>query len=73
VLPLLTSHFDATPESKIASVRRVDGMTEISKKMRSWECILLFNVDTFADLDLMVDPDCMKGACLLFLECKHKI
>jgi hypothetical protein len=36
----------------------------------SWECILLFNVDTFADLDLMVDPDCMQGACLLFLECK---
>ncbi|KAF3021380.1 hypothetical protein E8E15_009312 [Penicillium rubens] len=35
VLPLLTSHFDATPESKIASVRRVDGMTEISKKMRA--------------------------------------
>ena len=35
VLPLITSHFDATPENGIASVRRVDGMTDMSKKTRA--------------------------------------
>lgn len=35
VLPLITSHFDTTPENGIASVRRVDGMTDMSKKMRA--------------------------------------
>ncbi|KAJ5193145.1 hypothetical protein N7449_009287 [Penicillium cf. viridicatum] len=35
VLPLLISHLDTTPENRIASVRSVDGMTDISKKMRA--------------------------------------
>lgn len=35
ILPLITSHLDTTPENGIASVRRVDGMTDMSKKMRA--------------------------------------
>lgn len=35
VLPLLTSHLDTTPENRIASVRSVDGMTDMSKNMRA--------------------------------------
>lgn len=35
VLPLITSKFDTTPENGIASVRSVDGMTDMSKKMRA--------------------------------------
>jgi hypothetical protein len=34
-LPLIMSHFDTTPENGIASLRSVDGMTDMSKKMRA--------------------------------------
>jgi hypothetical protein len=35
VLPLLATHLDTTPENRIASVRSVDGMSDMSKKMRA--------------------------------------
>ncbi|KAL4912011.1 hypothetical protein BDW62DRAFT_195658 [Aspergillus aurantiobrunneus] len=35
VIPLLSSHLHTTPENEIASVRSVDGVTDISKKMRA--------------------------------------